>query len=131
MPARTPKADEQIDGDAAALSISEITAYLQDALGQKITAHLVGSADTAQIARYREPDGSPPNATIDLRLREGYEVTRRIVETFDDTTARAWLFGTNACLDDEAPVAVLRRASEPTQFAEVKAAARSLVGFGG
>jgi hypothetical protein len=54
-----------------------------------------------------------------------------IVESFDDKTARAWLFGTNTRLDDEAPVDVLRRATEPSQFAEVKAAARQLVSFEG
>jgi hypothetical protein len=41
------------------------------------------------------------------------------------------LFGTNTRLDDEAPIDVLRGASEPTQFAAVRAAARQLVSFEG
>lgn len=81
---------------------------------------------------HRQGDGGPtPNATTDLRPREGYKIVRMIVESFDDKTARAWLFGTNTRLDDEAPIDVLRRATEPTQFAEVKAATRQLVSFEG
>lgn len=54
-----------------------------------------------------------------------------IVESFDEKTARAWLFGTNTRLDDEAPIDVLRQASDPAQFAAVRAAARQLVSFEG
>ncbi len=131
MPVLTPPAAEQLDHDAATLAISEIAGYLQDALGQRIAAHLVGSRDAKQIGRYRKADGPTPNPTTDLRLREGYKVVRMVVESFDDKTARAWLFGTNTHLDDAAPVDVLRRATEPSQFAEVRAAARQLVSFEG
>lgn len=44
-----------------------------------------------------------------------------------EKTAKAWLFGTNTRLDDEAPVDVLRAAAELAQFAEVRAAARQLI----
>jgi uncharacterized protein (DUF2384 family) len=131
VPVLTPPAAEQLDHDAATLPISEVAGYLQDQLGQRIAAHLVGLRDAKQVGRYRKPDGPAPNQTTDLRLREGYKIVRMIVESFDDKTARAWLFGTNTRLDDEAPIDVLRRATEPTQFAEVKAAARQLVSFEG
>lgn len=93
-------------------------------------------------SRERYPSDAA-NPTTDLRLREGYKVVRMrravrlpvaadlIVESFDEKTARAWLFGTNTRLDDAAPVDVLRQATEPTQFAEVRAAARQLVSFEG
>ena len=54
---------------------------------------------------------------------------RMIVEAFDEKTARAWLFGTNTRLDDQAPIAVLRQATEPGQFATVRQAARQLASF--
>ena len=122
---------EKLDNDAATLPVSEIAGYLQDQLGQRIAAHMVGSRDAKQIGRYRKPDGPTPNQTTDLRLREGYKIVRMIVESFDAKTARAWLFGTNTRLDDEAPIDVLRRAEEPAQVAAVRAAARQLVSFGG
>jgi uncharacterized protein (DUF2384 family) len=131
MPVLTPPAAEQLDHDAATLSIADLADYLQGALGQRVAAHLVGSRDAKQIGRYRKPDGPMPNQATDLRLREGYKVVRMIVESFDDTTARAWLFGTNTRLDDAAPIDLLRLATEPTQFAAVRAAARQLVSFEG
>lgn len=131
MPLLTPPAAEQLDHDASTLPVAEIAGYLQDALGQRIAAHLIGSRDAKQIGRYRKADGPTPNPTTDQRLREGYKIVRMIVESFDDKTARAWLFGTNTRLDDAAPIDVLRQAKKPTQFAEVRAAARQLVSFEG
>ncbi|MBA3867278.1 MAG: XRE family transcriptional regulator [Solirubrobacterales bacterium] len=124
------------------LPISEIAGYLQAQLGQRIAAHLADLRDAKQIGRYRKPDGPAPNQRTDLRLREGYKIVRMIVESFDEKTARAWLFGTNTRLDDEAPIDVLRprappganparRAEDPAQFAVVRAAARQLVSFEG
>jgi hypothetical protein len=113
------------------LSIAEIAGYLQDRLGQRIAAHLAGLRDAKQVGRYRREDGPAPNQRTELRLRESYKVVRMIVEAFDEKTAKAWLFGTNTRLDDEAPIDVLRSATEPTQFAEVRGAARQLVSFEG
>ncbi len=131
MPVLTPPAAEQLDHDASTLPVAVIADYLQNALGQRIAAHLIGSRDAKQIGRYQKADGPAPNPTTDLRLRESYKIVRMIAESFDDKTARAWLFGTNTRLDDAAPVDVLRQATEPTQFAEVRAAARQLVSFEG
>ncbi len=131
MPVLTPPTAEQLDHDAATLPIAEIAFYLQAVLGQRIAAHLIGSRDARQIGRYRKAGGPTPNPTTDLRLREGYKIVRMIVESFDDKTARAWLFGTNTRLDDAAPIDILRQATEPTQFAEVRVAARQLVSFEG
>jgi hypothetical protein len=131
VPVLTHPAAERLDHDASTLPVAEIAGYLQDALGQRIAAHLIGSRDVKQIGRYRKADGPTPNATTDLRLREGYKIVRMIVESFDGKTVRAWLFGTNTRLDDAAPIDVLRQATESTQFAEVRAAARQLVSFEG
>ena len=129
MPVLTPPAAEKLDRDAATLAVADVAGYLQDHLGQRVAAHLVGLRDAKQIGRYRREDGPEPNQHTELRLREGYKVVRMIVEAFDAKTAKAWLFGTNTRLDDEAPVDVLRSAVEPAQFAEVRAAARQLVSF--
>lgn len=131
MPVFAQPAAEKLDRDAATLSVAEIAGYLQDRLGQRIAAHLVGLRDAKQIGRYRREDGPEPNQRTELRLREGYKVVLMIVVAFDEKTTKAWLFGTNTHLDDEAPVDVLRAAVEPAQFAEVRAAARQLVSFEG
>ena len=127
MPVLTRPAAEKLDRDATTLSVADVAGYLQDRLGQRVAAHLVGLRDAKQIGRYRREDSPEPNQRTELRLREGYKVVRMIVEAFDEKTAKAWLFGTNTRLDDEAPIDVMRAATEPAQFAEVRAAARRLI----
>lgn len=129
MPVLTVPAADRLDHDATTLPISEIAGYLQDQLGQRMAAHLAGLRDAKQIGRYRREDGPTPSQRTEQRLREGYKIVRMIVEAFDEKTARAWLFGTNTRLDDQAPIAVLRQATEPGQFATVRQAARQLASF--
>jgi hypothetical protein len=131
MPALTAPVAEKLDRDATTLPTAEIAGYLQDQLGQRIAAHLVGLRDAKQIGRYRKSNGPSPNQTTDLRLREGYKIVRMIAGAFDADTAKAWLFGTNTRLDDAAPIDVLRAAREPAEFAAVRGAARQLVSFEG
>jgi hypothetical protein len=124
VPTLTVSAAEQLEHDAMVRSPSELAAYLQERLGQRMAAHLVGLADTRQIGRYARPDGPAPSTVTERRLREGYKVVRMIVEAYDARTAKAWLFGTNTRLDDEAPIEVLGEASETARLAAVVRAAR-------
>ena len=91
----------------ATLSIREIAAYLQEAVGQRVAAAMAGLADAKQIGRYARKGGPEPHGATERRLREGYKVVRMLVNAYDDKTARAWLFGTNTRLDDRAPIEVL------------------------
>jgi len=63
------------------------------------------------------------------RLREAYKVVRMVAEAYDATTAKAWLFGPNSRLDDEAPVELLGQATETAQLAAVLRAARQFASF--
>ena len=47
-----------------------------------------------------------------------------IAEAYDAKTAKAWLFGTNTRLDDNAPIEVLRDAQSTEDFIPVQRAAR-------
>ena len=76
MPVFAQLAAERLDRDATVLSVAEIAGYLQNRLGQRIAAHLVGLRDAKQIGRYRREDGPEPNQRTELRLREGYKVVR-------------------------------------------------------
>ena len=129
MPALTAPAAEQLEHDAAALTPGEIAAYLQEQLGQRMAAHLAGLTDTRQIGRYARGDAPKPSDVTERRLREGYKIVRMIVEAYDARTARAWLFGTNTRLDDEAPIEVLGEATATSQFAAVVRAARQFASF--
>ena len=129
MSVLTPAASEAIERDAATKSIREIVGWLADRLGARMTAHLAGLKDEKQISRYRREDGPTPSPTAELRLREGFKIVRTIVGAYDQTTARAWLFGTNSRLDDEAPIDVLRAARTARDAVPVLRAARQLATF--
>ena len=54
-----------------------------------------------------------------------------LVDAYDATTAKAWLFGTNSRLDDQAPIEVLGDATETADFTMVVQAARQVASFQG
>ena len=120
---------ERLDHDAATLPIAEIATYLQKGLGQRMAAFLAGLSDAKQIGRYAQEDGPEPRAAVARRLRHGYKVVRMISDAYDAETAKAWLFGTNTRLDDQAPIEMLRAAESPEQFTAVVRAARQLASF--
>jgi plasmid stabilization system protein ParE len=129
MPVLTVSAAHQLDVEASSRSIRDIAAYLQDTVGQRIAAAIAGLADAKQIGRYVRDDGPQPHGTTERRLREGYKVVRMLVDAYDDKTARAWLFGTNTRLDDQAPIEVLGVAKETADFTAVVQAARQVASF--
>jgi hypothetical protein len=123
MAVLTERLAEQLEHDAVRVPIPEIAAYLQEHLGQRMAAHLVGLSDSRHIGRVARGQHTP-NPTLDRRLREGYKVTRMLVDAYDDATAKAWLFGTNTRLDDQAPIEMLAAADSTKDFALVVRAAR-------
>lgn len=120
---------ERLDHDAATLPVAEIAAYLQGSLGQRMAAFLAGLFDAKQIGRYAREDGPEPRAVVARRLRHGYKIVQMIGKTYDAATAKAWLFGTNTRLDDQAPIQLLRVAESPEQFTAIVRAARQLASF--
>ncbi len=128
LPALTAPVAERLEHDGNVLTVAEIAAYLQEHLGQRMAAHLAGLSDAKQIGRYTREDADPSTAT-ERRLREGYKVVRMISEAYDAKTAKAWLFGTNSRLDDEAPIDVLGQATATESFTAVVRAARQFASF--
>jgi plasmid stabilization system protein ParE len=129
MPVLTAPEAERLDDEAATRSIREIAAYLQDAVGQRVAAAIAGLVDAKQIGRYAREDGPEPHGATERRLREGYKIVRMLVDAYDGKTARAWLFGTNTRLDDQAPIEVLGAAIDTTEFTTVVRAAKQVASF--
>ena len=69
-----------------------------------------------------------PRATTELRLRYGYRVVRMILEAYGSETAKAWLFGTNTRLKDEAPAYLLRHAETVDDLRDLVPVARAFAG---
>jgi hypothetical protein len=120
---------ERLQHDAVVRPPADIAAYLQEQLGQRVAAHLVGLGDTRQLGRYSRPDGPQPSELTERRLREAFVVVSLVASAYDAKTAKSWLFGTNTRLDDEAPIEVLGTATETKQFAAVLRAARQFATF--
>lgn len=129
LPASTGAVADQIEHDGSVLSVTAIAVYLQTHLGQRVAAHLAGLSDAKQIGRYTRENGPDPSPSTERRLREGYKVVRMIVDAYDAKTAKAWLFGTNSRLDDEAPIDVLGNAAATESFTAVVRAARRFASF--
>jgi hypothetical protein len=129
MPLLTVTESQRLDDEATIRSIREIAAYLQDAVGQRVAAAIAGLNDAKQIGRYARDGGPEPHGATERRLREGYKVVRMLVDAYDAKTARAWLFGTNTRLDDNAPIEVLGAAKNTDEFAMVVRAARQVASF--
>jgi uncharacterized protein (DUF2384 family) len=123
MTAITAERASAVEDDAVKLPIADVASYLQEHISQRMAAYLAGLGDSRQIGRYARGEHAPTSA-IDRRLREGYKVVRLLVEAYDDSTARSWLFGTNTRLDDQAPIEVLQRATDTQTFIDVLHAAR-------
>ncbi len=120
-------APEQISDEAARLSITEIAEFLQQHLGQRMTAYLSGVTDPKMVSRWIAAQNTPRDESK-MRLREGYQVVRLLVGVYGNDTAKAWLFGSNTRLDDQAPAYILRHASNWDDLRFVVPAARTFAG---
>lgn len=115
---------DQLDHAATTLPTGELAAYLQDHLGQRMAAFLVGLRDAKQVGRYIKEDGPAPSQEKERRLRDGYKVVHMLVDAYDEQTAKAWLFGTNSRLDDRAPIQILGQSDDLDDIAAAVRAAR-------
>lgn len=116
--------------EAMTLAISDIARYLQTALGQQIVAYICGLKDSKMVGRWASAKAQPRSPEVQIRLRQAYEAVRLIAEAYGPETARAWLFGSNTRLDDEAPAYVLRHAKNFDDMRLVVPTARAFVGGG-
>jgi hypothetical protein len=130
MPVITEQRATALEREATVRPLGELAAYLQEALGQRMAAHLAGLEHAKQIGRYARGVATPRNDLTVRRIREGYKIVRMLVDAYDATTAKAWLFGTNTRLDDRQrglrrggprrpPVLKRRRVTEAPEFGRV------------
>jgi hypothetical protein len=117
----------KVSDEATRLGIDEIATYLQQQLGQKLTAYLAGVADPKMVGRWAA-GRTQPRDEREMRLRDAFKATRMISEAFGPTTAKAWWVGSNTRLDDQAPAAVVRGAGDPEALRFVVPAARAFAG---
>ncbi|MET7290257.1 XRE family transcriptional regulator [Streptomyces sp. NPDC005573] len=104
------------------MSIADIARFLQDNLGQRLTARITNLSDHRQVGKWASGENTPrPEA--EQRLRAALQVFQLIQDAESLYTARAWLIGMNPQLDDEAPLSVIAEG----RHRDVMAAARAYV----
>ena len=116
-----------ISDEATRLPTAAVAAYLQEQLGQKLTAYVADVNDPKMVGRWAAGKAQPRDER-EMRLRDAFKATKMIVEAFGPQTAKAWWVGSNTRLDDRAPAAVVRHASDPEAMRFVVPAARAFAG---
>jgi hypothetical protein len=98
--------EQAVHGQAARTPLAQVVTYLQDVLGQRLTAVVAGVADAKAVGKWAKGQRLPhPDA--ELRLRHAYQVAQLLIQAESAETVRAWFLGMNPDLDDEAPAVVL------------------------
>ncbi|MFD3503475.1 XRE family transcriptional regulator [Streptomyces sp. NPDC058676] len=107
------------------MSIADIARFLQDNLGQRLTARITNLSDHRQVGKWASGENAPrPEA--EERLRAALQVFHLIQDAESLSTARAWLIGMNPQLNDEAPLTVIAEG----RYRDVMVAARAYVDGG-
>jgi hypothetical protein len=100
------EANEQAHQQAVREDIARIAQFLQETLGQKLTAYAAGVKDPKAIGKYARGDHAPREET-EARLRNVFRVTQLLLTGDSPATVRAWMIGSNPQLDDDAPIELL------------------------
>lgn len=111
---------------ASVAPVAVVAGYLQEHLGQQLTAFLSGVSDPKTVGRWAGGKIQPPFAR-EVRLRSAYDAARLIVEQAGEDTARAWFLGTSPYLDHTAPSVVLHDAKTPAECRHIVPAAISFL----
>jgi len=116
-----------VEREAVTSGVDRVASYLQQVLGQKIVAYLAGLKDPKMVGAWGRGEVAPRDMAA-MRLRYAYQAARMVVNSYGDEAARAWFFGSNHMLDDEAPAYVLRHAQNPGDVRLIVPAARAFAG---
>ncbi len=98
--------EQAVHGQSARASLSVIASYLQDVLGQRLTAVVAGVSDAKAVGKWAKGKRMPHPGTA-LRLRHAYQIVQLLIEVESAATIRAWFVGMNPELEDEAPAVAL------------------------
>jgi hypothetical protein len=116
----------QIERQAVTSDICKVAGYLQEHLGQKVTAYLSGVKDAKLVGQWAAGKVQP-RPMPGFRLRSAYQAARYLVDAYGSETAQAWFFGRNSNLDGRAPAFALREGTNPEDWSFVVSAAKAFV----
>jgi hypothetical protein len=89
-------------------NIAEIARYLQEVLGQSLTALIADVRNPKAVGKWARGDRIPHPAA-EQRLRAAYQVTEELIRVESPQTIRTWFLSMNPLLEDELPARALAR----------------------
>lgn len=115
-----------VEREAVQASPETLASFLQEHLGQQMTAYLAGLKDQKMVGKWASGRVQPRDQSL-WRMQYAYQAARLMVGAYGDSTARSWFFGTNSVLDGEAPAWVLRHGDTPEDWRDVVPAAKHFI----
>lgn len=113
---------QQAHRTAVESTIQDVVRYLQEVLGQKLTAYIAGVSDPRTVGRWAAGERAP-RVEHEQRLRCAYHVFQLLLDEEAPATIRAWFLGLNPQLDDESPAESIRK----NMFRETLLAAKAFL----
>lgn len=117
---------EHVHQQAVTASAAEQAAYLQELLGQQLTALMTGIDNPKTVGRWAH--GQSPHAATGKRLRDAYQIALLLDLARSRQTAQSWFMGMNPHLGDRSPAIVL--ADDADGAIAVMQAARTFLAHG-
>jgi hypothetical protein len=106
-------------------TVQQIASYLNENLGSKLTAFMVGK-DVQTVGRWAKGTQSPPQDDVERKLRAAFQAFALISEEDSRHVVRAWFVGMNPQLDDRSPAEAIAEGD----LRAVMAAARAFAAGG-
>jgi hypothetical protein len=117
---------EQAHREAVRASLSDVADFLQDLLGRRLVAYVVGVKDAKTVSRWAKGEVGEARWESERRLRAAYEIAQLLVRFDSSRVVKAWFIGLNPQLDDESPAEAIREG----RLKEAMNAARAFVAGG-
>lgn len=105
----------------------EMSSFLLDTIGARITAAAIGLSDARPLYQWRAGETTPRAHDTDQRLRVLFRIVHEIAEAYTGRVAASFLRGSNPQLDDEAPLVLLAEGALDKVVPRVIAAARAFL----
>jgi len=86
--------------------IADVARYLQDVLGQSLTAAIADVKNPKAVGQWARGTRAP-HSPAEHRLRDALQVVLELVRVEEPPTIRTWFLSMNPLLEDELPVRAL------------------------
>ncbi len=107
----TPTIGAAAHEQAVRQPIAEVARYLQEVLGQSLTAAIADVRNSKAVGQWSRGTRAP-HPPAERRLRDAFQVVLELVRVEEPATIRSWFLSMNPLLEDELPARALAR--DPT-----------------